>query len=328
MQINIIELIKNGKIGDSLKSRGGQRYTYNRYVFIKTKPNTVQVYEGHTYTTIDKIIKSEVSRPACTLTLDKIIFNLTKNKKGYGSNYSTYQMASFFSLNFLFRCYVRWSYNQNIIEANNGTFTPFARMEFDWSGNLISKVPKHAQEEYNKWDRAIKDNRNRQARIRYAQKVAEREFDKYEKNNKLDEYPVENVFKITNAQKRSYAINAIGIEKVLKPYPTKVIDSEVIEGQGKYELIDIQLPSISVYEFGRSTITSPKWCLYLKMINQSTGEYHIEGVARKSDNQWNHIPEETVRGALAWRDGETPNRGWGNREKPYKWEYTKPVILT
>ena len=34
MQINIIELIKDGKIGDSIKSRGGQRYTYNRYVFI------------------------------------------------------------------------------------------------------------------------------------------------------------------------------------------------------------------------------------------------------------------------------------------------------
>ena len=43
-----------------------------------------------------------------------------------------------------------------------------------------------------------------------------------------NEYPIENVFTIQNAQLRSYAINAIGLEKVLAPYPTKVIDTETI----------------------------------------------------------------------------------------------------
>ena len=52
MQMNIMQLIKEGKIGDILKSRGGQRYKYNRYVFAKTKRNTVAVYEGHSYKTL------------------------------------------------------------------------------------------------------------------------------------------------------------------------------------------------------------------------------------------------------------------------------------
>ena len=138
------------------------------------------------------------------------------------------------------------------------------------------------------------------------------------------------MFTIQNAQLRSYAINAIGLEKVLAPYPTKVIDTETIENQGKYELIDVQLPSVSIYQWGRRTTSDPKWCLYLKMVNQSTGEYHLEGVPRKDDNWNNHIPAETVRGALAWRDGEDPQRNWdgNNHVKSSDWKYIQPVVLT
>ena len=213
---------------------------------------------------------------------------------------------------------------------NKGAITPFARMEFSWDGNLISKIPKVAQKQYDDWYQEVKNQRNAQARARYAQQGAEREFRKYDAAGKLDEYPVENVFTIQNAQLRSYAINAIGLEKVLAPYPTKVIDTETIENQGKYELIDVQLPSVSIYQWGRRTKSDPKWCLYLKMVNQSTGEYHLEGVPRESDDWNNCIPESTVRGALAWRDGESSHRKWdgNNHVKSSDWKYIQPVVLT
>ena len=126
-------------------------------------------------------------------------------------------------------------------------------------------------------------------------------------------------------------MNAIGLEKVLAPYPVKVVDTETIEGQGKYELVDIQLPSISIMQWGRRTNSDPKWCLYLKMINQSTGEYHLEGVPRKADSWNNHIPEETVRGALAWRDGEDPEQRGGfntSNKEVSDWKYIEPTVLT
>ena len=66
------------------------------------------------------------------------------------------------------------------------------------------------------------------------------------------------------------------------------------------------------------------------MINQSTGEYHLEGVPRKSDNWNNHIPTETVRGALAWRDSEGPIKRHDNNgnELISDWKYIEPSILT
>ena len=337
MQMNIMQLIKEGKVGDILKSRGGQRYKYNRYVFAKTKKNTVKVYEGYSYITLKKYMEAEVARPVCTLTPDKIIFKLEKYGKDNNRNwrkevYKMWPMSGFLSLNFIFVCYTRFSQGQSLIETNNkGAVVPFSTMEFSWDGNLISEIPKKAQRQYDDWYQGVKDNRNAQARARYAQQGAEREFRKYDAAGKLDEYPIENVFTIQNAQLRSYAINAIGLEKVLAPYPTKVIDTEIIENQGKYELVDIQLPSVSIYQWGTRTVSEPKWCLYLKMVNQSTGEYHLEGVPRETDS-WNDcIPELTVRGALAWRDGEDPKPKWnGNQhvKDTSDWKYIEPVVLT
>ncbi|MBC8408324.1 MAG: hypothetical protein H8E12_06305 [Rhodobacteraceae bacterium] len=37
--------------------------------------------------------------------------------------------------------------------------------------------------------------------------------------------------------------------------------------------------------------------------------------------------EDTVIGALAWRDGETERVGYGDEER-IEWKYSKPVVLT
>ena len=344
MQMNLMELIKEGSIGTTMKSRGGIRYKWCRFVFVKVKKNTVHCYCGNGYRVIsDQMQKHDVSSVVCTLTPENITFNLKRiqidktspwyngNKYRIHNKYMFNGMDAFLSLNLLYDCYTKWSSGAELIHSNNkGLVFPYSKMVFDWSGALITDTPAHALKSFKLWDRARKDKINRQARARYAQAAAEREFRKYEKQGKLDEYPPENVFTIQNAQLRSYAINAIGLEKILAPYPTKVVDTETIKGQGKYELIDVEIPGINVYAWGRETKSQPKWCLYLKMINQSTGEYHLEGVPRESDNSWNCIPEETVRGALAWRDGEVKEKQWhgGNKIEQSEWKYIEPATLT
>jgi hypothetical protein len=339
MYMNLMQLIKEAKPGTFLKSRGGQRYTYDKFSFVKEKKNTVKVYTGHTWNVIEDLVKEHLTESViCTLTPEGVTFKLPKVDKGkrYNNNHHvTWNMGSFFSLGLLYGCYTRHSMGLTLVQCNikkkNATVVPHGVMKFDWEGNLISEIPKRAIKQYNTWYKGVKATRNAQSRARYAQQKAEREFKKYDKAGELDKYPIANVFLIQNAQLRSYAMNAIGLEKVLAPYPVKVVNTETIEGQGKYELVDIQLPSISIYQFGRRTKSQPKWCLYLKMTNQSTGEYHLEGVPRKSDSWNSYIPEETVRGALAWRDGEEPERGHGfdsGKEKVSQWKYIEPVILT
>ena len=39
MHLNLMELIKEAPIGTALRSRGGERYRYQRFVFIKAKKN-------------------------------------------------------------------------------------------------------------------------------------------------------------------------------------------------------------------------------------------------------------------------------------------------
>ena len=264
-----------------------------------------------------------------TLTTDKIIFKAPpkiENQYRYGNYIGN--ISSFFSLNLLHNCWVKWSYGKTIIHTAKFEFCPFNKMEFNWHGELISPIPKYAQKTYDKWHKAKRTLINAQSRARYAQNKAEREFKSYEKNGKIDEYPVENVFKLRNAQLRQIAIEKIGLAKILAPYETKLVHNDVVDGR-EYELIDIKLPGIARTGFN-SRFTPEKWCLYLKMINPTTGEIHLEGVARKTDNSWDYIPEETVAGALAWRDGEEPsNRGFNRNDQPSEqWAYQKPIVIT
>ena len=327
MQINLLELIKDAPNGTSLRSRGGDRYRYQRFVFFKAKKNTVYAFAGWTWRTIQSATESmEPETIVATLTPDKIIFNLKKDRR---NSYHLGNVSAFFSLNLLHDCWTRWSYSESLIHTADFEFCPFTKMEFNWHGKLVSPIPKYAQKKYDEWHQAKRDRINTQSRARYAQNKAEREFKKYEKNDKLDEYPVENVFTLRNAQLRQIAIEKIGLAKILAPYEVKSVHKDIVDGR-EYELVDIKLPAVARTGFGGG-FTSEKWCLYLKMINPTTNEIHLEGVARKSDNSWNHIPEETVAGALAWRDGEQPNnRGFNNAgtDKDKQWAYQKPTVIT
>ena len=79
-----------------------------------------------------------------------------------------------------------------------------------------------------------------------------------------------------NAEVRREIVKKIGIENVYKKLPVTIIESSDV-----YDLINIDLQDGRIRP-------------YLKMINPSTGDLHIEGV---------HPSCTTIHGALAWRNG-------------------------
>ena len=79
-----------------------------------------------------------------------------------------------------------------------------------------------------------------------------------------------------NAEVRHVVVRKIGIERVLKS-----LNAEVVDHQGLYQLVNLDLGD------GR-------YRPYLKMLNPSTEEIHIEGV---------HPRIGTVKSALMWRNG-------------------------
>jgi hypothetical protein len=80
----------------------------------------------------------------------------------------------------------------------------------------------------------------------------------------------------TNAEDRMKIVKVNGIKKIYE-----ICDAQVVDKKGNYELINLDL--------GKK-----EYRPYLKMVNPSTGEYHIEGI---------HPDCKTVDAAIEWRNG-------------------------
>ena len=139
-------------------------------------------------------------------------------------------------------------------------------------------------------------------------------------NINWDMVPMDDVFKHRNGTLRSNILEHYGINAVLDTLKHNVVDIDFIDGR-EYKLLDVVIPDNSTAD------KSEQACLYLQMINPSTGENHFEGVANVGN--WNAPKEATVKEALSWRDGgrEMLNmNGFGDNDK--KVEYIKPIKLT
>jgi hypothetical protein len=92
------------------------------------------------------------------------------------------------------------------------------------------------------------------------------------------------VLAIKNVDQRREVINRIGIDNMLQVFSVRTEDK-----QESYELLRVDLSD------------TLKNCTYLKMINPSTGKYHIEGV----DDSCRKVTE-----ALNWRTYKDKKRKW------------------
>lgn len=307
MYKNIKTLMRHGKVNEALICRGGAKFMYNMFYFVKMAKNKINVYKGNTWQQ-GKYVKTPVAKLTneyimlCPRTASER-YNRPSDKAQVAKKWDIWDIGSFLSLNLLYNSYTRFSRGYDIIHTNGKEFVPFSsKMKFDWNGKLISKIPKWANEKYNKYLDEDKSTRNAGARARYHDKKA---IERYEAaGDNLEFVPIDDVFKHRNSDRRRRLINHFGIEQVLSPYKQNVLDKATVNGL-PYELVQIAIPlSWNEWSGQKQVVHSEKVCTYLKMTNPSTGEYHLEGVATKADNNWDHIADLTVKSALAWRDGE------------------------
>ena len=135
-----------------------------------------------------------------------------------------------------------------------------------------------------------------------------------------DMIPMDDMFKHRNATIRSNILEHYGINAVLETLEYNTVDVTFID-EREYKLLDVLIPNLASGQLQNQR------CLYLQMLNPSTGESHFEGI--QNVGMWNGPKEATVKAALAWRDGDREmiiGDQWTDRDKTV--EYIKPIKLT
>tara|TARA_R110002012_G_scaffold8195_6_gene37851 strand:- start:21715 stop:22848 length:1134 start_codon:yes stop_codon:yes gene_type:complete len=116
-------------------------------------------------------------------------------------------------------------------------------------------------------------------------------------------------FKIQNVSTRRKMLSHFSVEQIVASQNPETVDTDELNGS-KYELIKFPQTIDENAPFTH--------CYYLKMLNVSTGETHLEGVApyiENNDITWGQFAKrktlyaETVQAALAWRDRDVNENG-------------------
>jgi hypothetical protein len=306
---NLQNLVLNGKRGDLITLYPG--YGYRGVVFncVKMGSKTVNVYAFNRYW----YSRDEHQTPVLKLTKDCITFLVAKY--GYLTNTDviggwSFVSRGFMNLGIIPNVSLGYLRNGTLITDKNkievGSYFP---MKMSWNGELLGRIPKEAKvfaERCHKNDREI---RNRNARANYANTRVVRLMRESKEKDDWSKINTRDVFSLSNVTFRTELIEHFGIDIILKDMNAQTVDTDIIDGR-KYELLRFIFPT------PRKGQTIP--ATYLKMINPSTAETCVEGVPNNATNDWNtrEITMNTVKQALAWRDGD-PNQ-----------QYIVPVALT
>ena len=346
-------LIECGKIRESIYFKGatGDRYT----IYVATKRNK-NIIDFHTVSHIWSH-GTELGRHIGTLRGYVLIMN---DGAGYswrsdpGYTFKQLMRQGVMSKKHPWKIrFCRSSYfiklSAHVNKGDHIEFAPWNGMKIDLkSGILVNKPTRHSISQYKI---AKETDRTQRKRNRIANKNNAEALERYRKaggNTQIardgwvrngsqnqwqraevgagtekinwDMIPMDDIFKHRNATLRSNILEHYGINALLETLEYATVDIDFIDGR-EYKLLDVVIPDNSV-----GSETSQK-CLYLQMINPSTGESHFEGIANVGN--WNAPKEATVKAALSWRDGDRGMLGldgWGDNNK--KVEYIVPVKLT
>ena len=198
----------------------------------------------------------------------------------------------------------------------SGTEIPmFTYCKFSWEGELISRVPKEAQEITNAALKTDKDTINRNNRMGYANTKIVRKLKEAKETDDWSKLNVEEIFTLRNVTHRTELINHFGMETILNKLDHSILDKNDVNGN-KYELLSVVIPDTTPGAMEGASANGN----YLKMMNPTTDEIHIEGVANETSN-WGGKRIDTVLAALAWRDGEINDLNDGP-------SYNIPQIIT
>ena len=108
-----------------------------------------------------------------------------------------------------------------------------------------------------------------------------------------DMIPMDDVFKHRNATLRSNILEHYGINAILDSLSYDTVDIDFVDGR-EYKLLNVDIPDLSV---NNTNTDNTRKCLYLQMINPSTGESHFEGI--QNTGEWGSPKEATVVADLA-----------------------------
>ena len=172
MYKNIKNLMKNGKVDEALITRGGAKFMYNMFYFIKMGKNKINVYKGNTWEQ-----GKYTRKPVAKLTNEYIMlcprsaaerYNRPSDEAKVAKKWDIWDIGSVLSLNLIYNGYTRYSRGFDLIHINGLEFVPFSNnMKFDWNGKLISKIPKWANQKLNEYLDTDKGIRNQMSRARY-----------------------------------------------------------------------------------------------------------------------------------------------------------------
>ena len=207
---------------------------------------------------------------------------------------------------------LRYLRNGTLINFSDIEVATFYPMKVSWDGNLLSRIPKKVKDYTEKCYKDDRDIKNSAARSNYGNTRVVRLIKEAKELGNWDKVKPIDTFSLTNVAKRTELIEHFGMETILESVPNMCVDKDEIDGR-KYELLRFSFPAGNSRPLDIDTIPAT----YLKMINPSTGETCVEGVPNNAKSSWsNDITMNTVKEALAWRDGDLDN------------VYLEPVALT
>ena len=335
-------LIECGDIRESIYFKGATGDRYTIYMAVKRTQNIIDlhsIYNSFSYGTengrhvgilrgyiLETIGSGDYWRNNCGYTFRQIM------RQGIMSKNNPWTIR-----------FCRSSYFVRLDDKTE--FTPWTGMKIDLAtGKLINKPNRKSVKEYKKakeTDRrtrkanALSNKNNREALERYRKAGGDTnaarsrwvgadwkraEVNEGTENINWDMIPMDDIFKHRNATLRSNILEHYGINAVLDTLSHETIDIDFIDDR-EYKLLNVVIPDNSNVD------RRDEKCLYLQMINPSTGENHFEGIANV--NNWNGPKEATVKEALSWRDGDREilqMHNYGDRDKEVT--YIKPIKLT
>ena len=325
------DLYDYGKVGEQFSTQGiyGDRYTI--YVFVKVSANKITCRPIHIAYSEDR----SAQRPEVCLEITgrKIKYFIHDHRwHTTGHTLKSLLRNDTFNIDLVNVNWVRSAYIVSTASGKQaiGRLSPLDRkkmskealsrfkrdmkVEFDWKGNLLNQST-----ENRKYTEAILDadrkQNNANARSRYQHNKSTKKWTEAQKTGDYSKIEITDIFKVRNVTHKTEMLEHFGPHEVIDSLEHKVLDKDNIGGRA-YRLLAVKVPTIAAD-------TTYDYCNYLEMINPSTGEVHIEGIPNSPmEGRWNNpnttLQEESVKCALAWRDGDD----W-SKEK-----YNTPIVLT
>jgi len=328
-------LIECGEIRESVYFRGATGDRYTTYVATKRQQGIIDFHTSSIWCGYGTNLGYHIG------ILRGYVLEMTESGNSWysGCGYTLKQLMRQGVMSKKHQWKIRYCRSSYFVRLHDKTeFAPWLGMKIDLkTGKLVNKPNRKSTLAYKtakatdtrqRKANALSNKNNREALERYRKAggdtVAARSWNSNAgegtEDINWDMIPMDDIFKHRNATLRSNILEHYGINAVLETLKHNVVDIDFIDGR-EYKLLDVIIPDNSTAD------RSEQACLYLQMINPSTGENHFEGIANVG--RWNAPKEATVKEALSWRDGDRDMlnmNGWENNTE--KVEYIKPIKLT